>query len=64
MNIDGEQERDGDTSIDVARVGIEVRERIVTSSDKMGSPSERRLAFDAACSAPYTRDVADQLAVA
>ncbi|WP_322040000.1 BON domain-containing protein [Burkholderia diffusa] len=58
----GDSERD--PSIDVVRIGVEAHERIVTLTGQMGSPGERRLAFDAAWSAPGVRDVVDQLTVA
>ena len=64
LKKDVEQELEWDPSIDAVRVGVEVHERIVTSTGQIGSPSERRLAFDAAWSAPGVRDVVDQLTVA
>ncbi|MGU7839806.1 BON domain-containing protein [Burkholderia sp. AW33-5] len=58
----GDSERD--PSIDVVRIGVEAPERIATLTGQVGSPGERRLAFDAAWSAPGVRDVVDQLTVA
>lgn len=58
------QELECDPSIDAVRIGVEVHERIVTLTGQMGSMSERRLAFDAAWSAPGVRDVVDRLTVA
>ncbi|WP_260437123.1 BON domain-containing protein [Burkholderia sp. Bp9012] len=64
LKKDVEQELEWDPSIDAVRIGVEVHERIVTSTGQIGSLSERRLAFDAAWSAPGVRDVVDQLTVA
>ncbi|AOI99751.1 BON domain-containing protein [Burkholderia sp. LA-2-3-30-S1-D2] len=49
---------------EAAHVGITVQDGCVTLTGEVGSLSERRLAFDAAWSAPGVRDVVDQLTVA